>query len=80
MNETARLCQNCNTFKIFLPAHYIGKTTPSAPSLPVLLNCHQDQLSLHNWTHLPQHSPTVTLIQMCMIGLCIPGKKSFTEH
>ena len=67
--------QNCNTFKIFLPAHDFGKTTPSARSLPVSLNCQQHQLSLHNWTHLPQYSPTVTLIQMCMIGLCIHGKK-----
>ena len=72
--------QNCNTFKIFLPAHDLGKTTPSAPSLPVSLNCQQHQLSLHSWTHSPRYSPTVTLIQMCMIGLSIPGKQSFTEH
>ena len=61
-------------------AHYIGKTTPSAPSLPVSLNCQQDQLSLNNWAHSPRYSPTVTLIQICTIGLRIPAKQSFTEH
>ena len=86
-NKTARLLAatqlhmaELQHFQIFLPAHDLGKTTPSAPSLLVSLSCQQHQLSLHNWTHSPRYSPTVTLIQMCMIGLCIPGKQSFTEH